>query len=388
MANTFDAIVNQIFARGLLALRQHAIMPRLINTDWSTEVAKQGDTVNVPVPSAVIVGDVTPGPTPPAGGNSTPSSVAIVLDRWKKSDMFVTDKEAREVAVGARDLQLSEHLKALANYVDAEILALYKGVYGYAGTAGTTPFAGGGTPDLAEAVAVDRVLNDQLAPTEPRNMVLGTAAKANALLVRAVQDASFRRAGEDTLSSAMIGDLLGFMWAMDQNIPTHTAGTITTGLVAKASTAVAAGTKSFAATTAASTGACALKEGDIINIAGHSQTYVLTADATQASAATDVTLAIEPGLEIALAGSEAITVKSSHVANLGFHRDAFALATRTLGPADGFMGGNVMRAAVDPISGLTLTLEVSREYARTKYQWRILYGVKLVRRELACRLAG
>jgi hypothetical protein len=151
--------------------------------------------------------------------------------------------------------------------------------------------------------------------------------------------------------------------------------------------------KSFLGTTAASTGACALLAGDIINIAGHTQTYVLTANATQASAASDVTLAIEPGLQIALVGSEAITVKATHVVNLGFHRDAFAFATRPVGDMV-FKGGSEILQMTDmgsngvPGTGINLTLEVSRQHHQTSWELSILYGCKTIRRELAARLAG
>lgn len=378
MANTWTEIIDKIFARGLMALRENAITSRLINTDWATEVAQQGDTINVPIPSSVTVGDVTPGPTPPEGGASAPTTVPITLNRWRKSDMHVTDKEAREIAMGARETQLSEHLKALANDVDVFVLGLYTGVYGFAGVAGTTPFAS----DLSEAIDADKVLNDQVAPPDARRMLLGTAAKANALANRAVQDATFRRAGADSLRTGDIGELLGFLWAMNQNIPSHTAGTASGATTDNAGYAI--GVKTV---TLASAGTGTILVGDVITFAGDSQTYVVTegdSDVSDGGA-----ISFEPGLKVAIPGSAtAITLKASHVANLAFHRDAFALATRTLGPADGFLGGNVMRTAVDPVSGLTLTLEVSREYARTKYQWRILYGAKLVRPELAARVAG
>lgn len=383
MANDFSSIVDKIFARGFMALRENAIMSRLVNVDFSSEVAQQGQTINIPIPSAATADDVTPGPTPPAGQNSSPTIATVTLDQWKKSDMFVTDKEAREIAEGGRQLQVSEHIRALVNSVDDYVMGLYTGIYGFAGSSGTTPFGS----DLSEATAVRKVLNNQLAPPGMRRLVLNPDAEANALGIRAVQDASFRR-NADTLTTGEIGALLGFGWYMDQNVTSHTAGTITTGLAAKSSTAQAAGLSSITATTAASTGACALLTGDIIHINGDSQTYVLTADATQASAATDVTLSISPTLQVALSGDEAITVESDHVVNLAFHRDAFALAVRPLAPADGFTGGHEIRNAADPVSGLSLSLEVSREYMRTKYAWSILYGATLARPELAARLAG
>lgn len=380
MANTFTDIVDKIFARGLMALRENSVMPRLVNSDWDDAVAEQGDTIDVPVPSSVTVSDVSPGPTPPAGQDTTITKVPIQLNRWRKSDMHVTDKEAREIAVGARETQLSEHLRALANDVDSYILGLYTGIYGFAGTPGTTPFGS----DLQAATDARKVLGQQLAPSDPRRIVLNTDAEANALLLRAVQDASFRANEENTLLNGFIGRLLGFEWFMDQNIKSHTAGSFT-GTVT-VSGAHAAGVSEV--TLATDSGeAVSLKEGDIITFAGDTQTYVVGAD-LDVSASSTGDVSIDPTLQVALDGGEEVTVKSDHAVNIAFHRDAFALAVRPLAPADGFTGGNEIRTAVDPVSRLALTLEVSREHARTKYQWSILYGASLVRPELAARIAG
>lgn len=378
MANDFSQIVDQIFARGLMALRENSIMPRRVNTDFSAEVAQQGDTIDIPIPSAATVGDVTPGPTPPAGTDTIPTKAQITLSRWRESNMFVTDKEAREIAQGGRSLQLSEHLRALANDVDSYLLSLYTGIYGFSGTPGSTPFSS----DLSEAITSGKVLNEQLAPPSPRHMVLDPAAQANALGNRAIQDASFRRTGEDSLRTGTIGEVLGFNWGMDQNIPTHTAGTASGATTDAAGYAV--GVKTV---TLASAGTGTILAGDVIIFAGDSQTYVVTSGDSDVS--DGGTVSFEPGLAQAVPGSAtAITVKGTHVVNIAMHRDAFGLAVRPLDAADGFRGGNEIRQDVDPISQLALTLEVSREHKRTKYSWSILYGASLVRRELACRVAG
>ncbi len=96
----------------------------------------------------------------------------------------------------------------------------------------------------------------------------------------------------------------------------HTAGTITTGLTAKAATVVAIGAVSVVATTAATTGACALLAGDSILFAGDATVYQLQADATQAGPSSYVTLSIDPPLAQALAGGEAITVRDPRPSNL------------------------------------------------------------------------
>jgi hypothetical protein len=279
-------------------------------------------------------------------------------------------------------MQASEAVKAIANNVNSFLLNLGRKFYGYVGTAGTTPFAS----DTSAATDIRKVLNKQLAPKGDRRLVLDVDAEANALALPAFQYVN--QGGNDkVMVEGDLGRRFGFDVVSDEEVASHTSGTITTGLAAKAATAQAAGLTSIVCTTAASTGACALKEGDIVTFAGDSQTYVLTADATQAAAATDVTLPIYPPKQVALTGGEAVTVKASHVMNLAFHRDAIAFATRPLiDSAEGL--GNLIQSAIDPQSGLTLRLEVSREHKRTRFSYDILYGANVVRRELGARLAG
>lgn len=384
MPNVLTAIVPKILAKGLMTLRETCVMPQLVNSDYSMDAAKFGSTIDVPVPQAQTVTDITPAEVPPAPASKTPTTVQISLNKWKKTDFHLTDKEQREIDLKQSffPMQVAEAARSLANQVNSDILANYKGVYGYAGTAGTTPFVS----TVVGATDVRKVLARQLCPKTMRRFVINADAEANALALAAFNDVS--QAGDaQAKREGEIGRKFGFDWYMEDALPTHTAGTITTGLIAKASTAVAAGATSFVGTTAASTGACALLEGDIIAIAGHTTTYALTAAATQASAATDVTLNITPGLEKALVGSEAVTVKASHVVNLAFHRDAFAFANR---PADGslFTGGNIIQQMTDPLTGITMALEISRQHHQTAWEFSMLYGTKLVRGALAARLAG
>lgn len=386
MANTLTDIMPKILARGLLALREQAIMPRLVNGDYSLEAAEKGDTIDVPIPSAASAVDVTPSHVQPAATDSAPTKVQIQLNKWKMVDFHLTDKQMLEIDRNRHfiPLQMSEAVRALANAINQSVMDEYKGIYGYVGTAGTTPFANtvNGATDLR------KVLNEQLCPRSNRRAVLDFAAEANALALS--QFADLEKTGDQGVKiEGNLGRKYGFDWFTDDIVPTHTAGTITTGLAAKSATAQALGDKTIVCTTAASTGACALKKGDIITFAGDTQTYVLTDDATQAAAASDVTLNIEPGLKKALAGGEAVTVKASHVVNLGFHRDAFALAMRPLAQSAADLElGNRLLTMQDPVTGLTLRLEVVRQFKQTSWQLDALWGVKLVRPALAARLAG
>lgn len=386
MANTLTALMPKILASGVLHLREMVRMPRLVNANFANEAAQFGSTIDVQIPVAKTATQVTPSNTPPAPSNATPAIVQIALDQWYKDNFHLTDKDMHEIDTRKNFLpvQAKQSVIALANNVNQYLMAQYKGVYGYTGTAATTPFAS----TAADAINARKILHQQLCPREERRAVLDFSAEANALALATFADAE-KTGSAMTKIEGEIGRKYGIDWYADDHVPTHTAGTITTGLIAKASTAQAAGLETIVATTAASTGACALVVGDIISINGHSQTYAVTAAATQASAASDVSISISPPLQTALVGSEAITVKASHVVNMAFHRDAFAFAMRPMaaGMIDGSLGNKIM-SMQDPQTGIVLRLEVSRQYKQTVWEFDILYGAKLVRPELACRIAG
>jgi hypothetical protein len=382
MGNSLSVVIPRLLAQGLLALRGACVMPRLVNADYSALAAQKGSTIDVPIPSAIQAQAVSPGPTPPTTADIGPTMAQIKMDQWFEAPFYLTDNDFLQIMNGTIPMQASEAVKALANNVNGYLLGLGRKFYGFVGTPGTTPFAA----NSDAATDVRKVLNKQLAPGGDRRLILDVDAEAKALALPAFQYVN--QSGNDkVMVEGVLGKRFGFDVFSDQQVPSHTSGAITTGLAAKAATPQAAGLTSIVCTTAAATGACALKEGDIVLFAGDSQTYVLTTDVAQAAAATDIALPIYPPKQVALAGGEAVTVKASHVMNLAFHRDAIAFATRPLiDSAEGL--GNLLQSAVDPQSGLTLRLEVSREHKRTRFSYDVLYGADVVRRELGARVAG
>lgn len=382
MTNTLTAVVPKLLAQGLLALREMAVTPRLVNRAYESMAGQRGTTIDVPIPSAIVAQQVAPANVPPSTAGVSPTSVPITLDQWYEAPFYLTDKEKREVMEGVIPMQASEAIKAIVNQVDTHLLSQYKEIYGYHGTAGTTPFGSGTT---ADATAIRKILNNQLAPMDPRHVIMDADCEAAALNLRAFQDASYS-GSVDALMNGNLNRKLGFGWWMNQNTPTHTAGL-------GGGTPLTNGTQALGATSIASDGwpndqAGTLKKGDIITFAGHTQTYVVTADVDSGSSTGPATIPISPGLQVAVGDGVTITLKASHVVNLAFHRDAIALATRPLDNEDAAELGSIIRSAVDPISGLTLRLEVTREHRRTRYAFDMLWGAKVVRPELAARLAG
>ncbi len=393
MSNTLTAILTQILAKGMMTLRQRVLMTRLVNTDYSLEAKKKGYTIDIPLSSAIAAENVTPAATASAPSDLTPSSAQITLDKWMHADFALNDAEVGRIRadVDFVPLQMAEAFKSLAKEINDSVFDTYTGIYGYTGTAGTTPFGTG--VGVASATNVRKILHTQLCPRDERRGVLDFDAEAAALNLSAFSDAE-KRGDASAKTTGEIGRVFGLEWYGEDAVPSHTAGSITTGVIAKASTAVAVGVKTFVCTTAASTGAAALLKGDIISIAGDSQTYVLTEAVTQESAATDFTIAFEPALKVALTGSEAVTVKDTHVVNLGFHRDAFGLAVRApdagIKELLGSNAGNVLSSVTlqDPVTKLIMRLELIRGFKMTMWDVDCLWGTALVDASRACRLAG
>jgi len=167
---------------------------------------------------------------------------------------------------------------------------------------------------------------------------------------------------------------------MDQNAPTHTNGTQNGAYTVNGVAALGAKTLTL------QVGAGTALIGDIFTIAGDTQPYVVTANCAGGA----VPILFSPGLKIATAGGEAITFVGAASGvfdhDLAFHRDAFAFVSRPLADEDGL--GNIIESVIDPVSGIALRLEVSREHKRTRYSFDILYGFATVRQEMAVRIFG
>jgi hypothetical protein len=338
----------------------------------------KGSTIDVTIPSAISAASVTHNVTHPDDTGVQPTVVSIALDQWYEAAFFLSDKDMLDAMAGVIPMQASEAVKALANNIDVALMSNYTSFWAFGGTPGTTPFATDANAYLTVRASLNSSTN--LAPKDPRSVVLDPDAEAQAVGIRAFQDTGWR--GDNTgITRGEIGTKLGSTWYMDQNVPSHVAGTDNGATLAAALGVLGA------KTLACDTGSGTMVEGDIVTFADHAQTYVLTAGVADVSGGT---LEFEPGLQTAVPDTTAITVKgadTTYVNNLMFHRDAIALVSRPFAGADPVGLGN-FRSAVDPISGLGLRLEVSRLYKRTRFSYDVLYGHQVIRKEFGGRIAG
>ena len=81
-----------------------------------------------------------------------------------------------------------------------------------------------------------------------------------------------------------------------------------------------------------------------------------------------------------------MTIKATHAFSLAFHRDAFMFASRPMS-IDVGTPGHVMAQSTDPISGITLRVELLRLNKESVWSLDVLYGGSVVRPELTVRYA-
>lgn len=392
MANTIDAIlIDRMYAMALQALRvKTSVLKYILRYDayalgQQNLSSFQGDRVVIPIPADFddsTVSDVVPANTPPAPNDITPRFATVELDQWKKVDFHFTDREISNLQNGIMSDQFDAAIDALARTVVRSVWANFTGIYQFAGSAGVTPFAS----DTSVVQNARKLLNISGVPMNYRSMLLNFDADANAIGLNVFQQ-YLQHGTTETLQEGIIRRALGFDWNLDGYLPTFVGGTLSDGsskaaLIDDAAVTVGQTTVNMDETTLTGT----LVVGDLFTVAGDTQQYVVTANAVAAGNA--ITVSFTPGAKVAWADDSQVTFVADHdVAGVAMHKQAFAFASR---PLDNVMfeGSSALRQYPDPVSGLSLCLEMTRQYKQTVAEFSLLWGSTLARPEAAVRILG
>lgn len=404
LAYSSTLVPDIIVARALAFLRQNAIMPSLVQNLSDNVVAQKGDVITLPDTDAITVTNVTAAATPPAPVQVTNAAKYVTLNQWKRAAFGITDKEVGEILDVQHYVpgQMEEAMKGLANTVDSYVLGKYTGIYNFSGIPGTTPFA----TNLNVFKDATALLDADLAPQGMRKVVLDPFARANAMVLSSFLAAD-ERGDQGGILEGQIGRKLGADWFMDQNAPQHEVGTwgcaASCGTEVKA--AATAGTSTFIiqGTSTTTTIGGTVLVGDVFFVTGDDQPYVVKTGGTVAAAAgATLELAVSPPFRATIGAGATVSWYHSTIAkrdladqsdpriNLLFHPRAFAFASRPMISKSSYLGasGHFSRTVRDNLSGLSLRLEVIRQYKQWLVDFDILYGCTLVRPQLACRIHG
>jgi len=268
MANTF-LTVNEIAKESVMRLQNNLVMAKLVHTDYSNEFSTKGQTISIRKPSSFVANDFT-GTT--STQNISESNVLVTLDSIADVTVEVSSKE---MSLNIEDFGvqiLDGAMQAIAQKIDSRLAGLYNEIPYYHGIAGTTP------DGLDDFSGVAKRMNINKVPFSNRSLVIDPEAQAKMSVLDAIVNAE-KSGSTQALREANIGKILGFDTYLDQNIYTHTKGT----LDAAATGSVDVSVDPYLVTVAAGGNAKTVKKGDIVSFASTEGTYVVAADKATAA---------------------------------------------------------------------------------------------------------
>lgn len=355
-------------------------MAGAVHRGYEKTAQQKGSVIEIRVPDTFSAQDA-----PSSAQDLEPTYTQIQLNYWREVKFKLTDKE-----LSLSDERIIEdHIRpaayALAEDVDTKLNALYKDIPWFVDLSST--------PAASDITSVRKVLQDNRVPLQDvSNMFLEidpAAEKGFLDLTAFSQQQGAGDTGISTQVTGMLGRKYGFGIFTNQNVASHVKGTCNdTALAAVGAFAAGVSTINLDAVDAGVAGT--LVAGDVLKFAGHSQQYVVTNTSITASGNAFTGVTIFPALKASVDNDEACTVYlDDHVANLGFHRHAFALATAPLSEMGNQLGAKIATVA-DPKTQLSLRsrLFYDGNNSQVYVALDVLYGIKTLDPNKGCRLRG
>lgn len=382
MPNTLTDLIPPLYeALDVISRELTGFIPA-VNRNADVSRAALNETVYVPITSTAAAADNTPGVTAPNTGDTTVDSVSVTISKSRHVPVRWNGEETRGLQNAGTFSSIQadrfyQAMRVLVNEMEADLWAeAYANASRAAGTAGTTPF--GTANDMQDFAAVRQALDINGAPQNDLQLVLGHAGIAN---LRGKQSGLFHvnEAGSsDMLRNGMTDRVMGMAIRHSDAVGLHTKGTGSGFLVNNAG-----GYAAGASTIAADTGTGTILAGDVVTFAGTADKYVVNSALSGGSFAIG-----KPGLRVAEADNDAITVGASYTANVAFARSAIVLATRQPAmPTGGDMADDAM-TITDDRTGLTFEVAIYRQYLRLVYHIRMAWGFRAIKPDHIAVLMG
>ena len=371
-----------------------------------------GDTIRVHLPNkarTVAGPDITS-----ALIDARESSINVVLDEHRTHPFDFTATQMTLDIERFAEKYLKPGAIAMANYVDRAMALEYVNIYNLVGTAGTTP------SDFSALIDAGVRMDEEAVPQEDRSIVFSAKAAGS------MADGELKTLFNQPIVGGLLrkgfkGVFNNFNTFMDQNIQSHTRGTVT----GSGGALQVESTSSQEDTTLSVKGGgntLTMVAGDIFTIASvagvnpvsgdawegnQARQFVVTTTGTTDGSGDIAALAIAPEIISSAAGSKQLpyqTVNDLPATNdvitmvgsvsevmprhMAFHKDCFAL---TMVPFDKPDGETVNWATgTDPDKGISITFASQFDILlhKTIHRADILFAADTIRPELGCLVTG
>lgn len=360
--------------------------------------AKIGDSLKIRLPNKYTV---RTGRVAQVQGSTDQSvTMTIATQKGVDVDMFSSDLALNISQEDYVERVIEPAMAVLASSVEADALNMVLDVWNFAGTAGAVP------DDLDDYLSAGAIMNRSLAPRDGRRYAMIDSATSAGLVY------NLRSLFQDSASiskqylEGVMGKTAGFTFLQNDLLPNHVMGTASSlGSIQVSGSNQTGSSLLFSGTTSD-----VLSKGTVFTLPnvyqvhpetkqsyGVLQRFVVTADATFAGSA--ATVSIEPPIYTSTSGGLQTvdaspvsgvsptflsgTSATTHVQNICYHSDAFAVVTAALP-----LPKNIEIAVRQTMDGLSIRYLRGYDVINDAFISRldILYGYQTLRRELACRV--
>lgn len=391
-------------------LENTCVMGNLVYRGYEEEFTNKvngyniGETVSIKRPTDFVVRDGRVADVQ----DVTEGKFSLAVDKQKGVDFKFTSEELTLQIGDLTERVIKPAMVQLGNQIDRDVHALYKDVWNWVGTPGST------VDSFADFAKAPERLDLGAVPMDGRNAVMsptdeyGMLGSQTALYMQDVAKAAYRESN--------LGRIANIDTYSSQNVQTHTRGTATgTPLVKGTQSTTWAASKdsgTMSLDTDGWTTITTLKKGDVFTIDGvfavnpvtkatlpHKQQFVVTADVTaNVTTTSSTTLTISPPIitsgafqtvSAAAADDATITImgtaSTGYSQNLVFRKNAFALVMVPMVKPPGAV--DVGRRSY---KGFQVRVIPYYDGTSDVSNWRldVLYGVKTVDARQAVRLSG
>lgn len=343
--------------------------------------AALGESVIVPVSTAMESGDVTPSMTVPEPKDFTMDNVAIQITKSRNVSFGLTGEEFQGVnnGVGANYIlgeNIKQAVRTLVNEMEKDVaIEAAVGSSRAFGTAGSTPFAS----DLTDAAHIKKILDDNGAPMGGRSLIIDSTAGVN--LRSLTQLTNVGDAGTNmTLRQGELLNLFGF--SIKESAGIYNVAQSSIEGVTLSAAEIGATELTIKAATSGS-----LKAGDVITIAGDDNKYVVAESNSSLSAGGKIKIA-KPGLLHVVADGSSVTVVAASARNIAFTKNAIQLVTRAPALPAGRDAAIDSYILTDSRSGMAFEVRVYQGYRKMRMEVACAWGVKVIKPEHVATLLG
>lgn len=385
-ANTLTGLIPSLYTALDVVSRELVGAIPCATLDPTTARAAKGQLVTSFVTPTAQASDITPGQLPPNDGDQDIGNVQMTITKSRRVPFRWNGEEELALSnngVGSGPIksdQIQQAMRTLVNEMERDLVmaARINASRAY-GTPGSTPFA----TNLGDPAQVRKILDDNGAPPSDRCLVIDTAAGAALRTLGQLTKAN--EAGTTmTLRDGELLNLHGMSIHESAGVtaiaPGTASGLTVTGNIAVGVTAIPVATGAG--------GAAAVNAGDVVQLAGDTNKYVVTADLDLGASSAGVLVIGGPGLMKAAAGATAITVVGSFTPNVAFSRSALMIATRLPAlPQGGDLAVDRM-TITDPRSNISFEVAMYPGYRQMQYEISAAWGVKGIKGAHTALLLG